>query len=93
MSQFRKKPVVIEATQYLPELDEGGGRFSGVCFCGEGEQRKRAAHVHTAHAGQMVFLEPGDWVTAEPDGRGYYPIKPDIFAATYDPLEPEREAA
>jgi len=42
-------------------------------------------YVETAH-GQRAFLAPGDWVIAEPDGRGY-PCKPDIFQASYEPAE------
>lgn len=43
------------------------------------------AYVVTTH-GQRVYLADGDWITAEPNGDGYYPIKPDIFAATYEPV-------
>jgi hypothetical protein len=42
-------------------------------------------YVVTAHK-QMAILEPGDWVISEPDGRGYYPCKDDIFRKTYDPV-------
>jgi hypothetical protein len=44
-------------------------------------------YVRTAHQ-QIVFLEPGDWVVQEPGGQGAYPVKPDIFAATYEPVDP-----
>jgi hypothetical protein len=42
--------------------------------------------VVTAH-GQKTEVQTDDWVISEPDGRGHYPCKPDIFAATYDPVE------
>ena len=39
--------------------------------------------VQTKHG--LLFAEPGDWIiTNKPDDR--YPCKPDIFAATYDPV-------
>jgi hypothetical protein len=37
--------------------------------------------------GQRTYLAPGDWVIAEPDGRGHYPCKPDIFRSTYQPVD------
>lgn len=79
--KFRKKPVVIEAVQFL--LGEPIPR--GVCvgwMCNAGNQ----PHVHTVHNGQHVMLENGDWVIGEPDGVHYYPVKNDIFEATYEPV-------
>lgn len=79
MSKFRKKPVVIEAVQFL----EGQPIPKGVCFgwrCnGDNHQ-----HVHTAHENQKVYVEFGDWIVPELDGEHYYPIKPAIFEATYE---------
>lgn len=83
MQRFRKKPVVITAEQWFP-----GKAVEGVREPVEGELPGH--YVTTAH-NQIVFLEPGDWIVPEPDGRGYYPIKPDIFAATYDPVEEAEE--
>lgn len=78
MPYFRKKPVIVKAEQWFP-----GHEVEGVEYLlGEGNQRRY--YVTTAH-GQAAYLEPGDWVIAEPDGRGYYPCKPDIFEATYEP--------
>jgi hypothetical protein len=33
-----------------------------------------------------VILEVGDWIIPEPDGIHFYPCKPDIFEATYEPV-------
>ena len=41
------------------------------------------AFVTTAH-GDKTRVVSGDWIIPEPDGRGYYPCKPDIFEATYE---------
>jgi hypothetical protein len=82
--RFRKKPVIIEAEQFL----EGQPIPKGVCYgwrCGGGPNDKQP-HLHTMHAGQRVNLEFGDWVIPEPDGEHYYPCKPDVFANTYDPI-------
>ncbi|GAG12165.1 unnamed protein product, partial [marine sediment metagenome] len=43
-------------------------------------------YVVTIHD-QKVYLEPGDWIIAEPDGVHFYPCKPDIFEATYDAVD------
>jgi hypothetical protein len=84
--KYRKKPVVVEADQWYPSF----GRVPGVCTggvnCLAPDPVRSRPHVHTAHGRQAVTLEPGDYVIAEPDGRGYYPCKPDTFAATYEPV-------
>ena len=72
------------------EIGWGGGyevRLGHMCCdcCGEAECRP---HVHTIHQGQIVILERGDWILPEPDGVHFYPVKPDIFTATYEPYEP-----
>lgn len=73
---FRKKPVVVEANQFThPATPPYGVRT----------EEDGRAYVVTAHL-QKVYLEPGDWILPEPDGEHFYPVKPDIFAATYDPL-------
>ena len=91
MAKFRKKPVVIEAEQFLPEQDiwpEGVmNKPNAICGCtllgGDGKN----PHVHTAHNRQAVVVVSGDWIIPETDGRGYYPCKPDIFEATYESVE------
>lgn len=84
MARYVKRPVGIEAVQYV----EYGGLVTGMCnsICcrinGHNEP-----HVHTIHNNQIVNLEVGDWIIPEPDGVHYYPCKPDIFALTYDKVE------
>jgi len=84
MGKFRKKPVVIEAEQYLER-----GKFvtgmctSTACFVSV----NNIPHVHTIHNNQMVNLEIGDYIIPEPDGVHFYPCKPDIFEKTYEPVE------
>ncbi len=90
--KFRSKPTEIDAEQF-----HGNGYYEargltypeGHCVCDEGKVTSDTphSHVHTAHE-QIVLLSVGDWIVPEPDGRGYYPIKPDIFDNTYDPVSP-----
>lgn len=82
MGKFRKKPVVIEANQWFPE----GTTVKGVHW----EQRSGddgeylVPYVITVHE-QRAYLAPGDWVLPEPKPDRFYPCKPDIFVATYEP--------
>ena len=80
--KFRKKPIIIEAEQYKKrgKLIKGMCCFLS-CFTNTGVSEP---HVHTIHDNQIVLLEIGDWIIPEPDGKHYYPCKPDIFDATYE---------
>lgn len=40
-------------------------------------------YVTTAH-NQRAYLADGDYVVEEPDGRGFYPVKPDIFEKRWE---------
>ena len=74
--KFRKKPVVIEATQWFKDGDHPAVRHSesgyGAIDTLEG--------VHT--------VTPGDWIITGVKGE-HYPCKPDIFEMTYEPVEGE----
>lgn len=77
--EYRKKPIVIEAEQYL----EHGKPVKGMCTdpaCLEAGK----PHVHTIHDNQFTPVILRDWILPEPDGMHFYPCKPDIFEATYE---------
>lgn len=76
MPLFRKKPIIVEAEQ-----------FSHPVITPRGVQREEdgRAYVVTVHE-QKVYVELGDWILPEPDGKHFYPVKPDIFADTYEPV-------
>jgi len=89
MARYRKKPVEVEAVQYGPATCEEIHRWLGyehVVYegepCGVGE-----FHVRTIH-GERAVVRPGDFIVAEPVPGRFYPVKPDIFADTYEPVEP-----
>lgn len=82
--KYRKKPVVIEAEQYV----EYGKLVNGMCnsqTCFSSGNTE--PHVHTIHDNQIVNLEIGDWIIPEPDGEHFYPCKSDIFEQTYEPVK------
>jgi hypothetical protein len=50
-----------------------------------GRQLTESEIVLTAHG--RVRAEPGDWVLTDPSTGDTWPIKPDILASTYEPIE------
>lgn len=123
MAQYRKKPVVIEATQWFKNGDHPmdyaaatEGFEDGMLRVFTRAERKSRGwegsivryyrvpgirgericqhctaimHDHgwidTLEGGHIVC--PGDWIITGVVGERY-PIKPKIFAATYEPVEP-----
>jgi len=77
--KFRKKPVVVEAFQWFPHMGEVGG----VVYWPPGEIGRKPV-IRTIEACQDVTA--GDWIITGVQGERY-PCKPDIFAATYEPVE------
>ena len=73
MAKYRKKPVVIEATQWFKDGDHPAVTHS--IHRGWGK-------VATLE-GDMTVM-PGDWIITGIKGE-HYPCKPDIFEATYEP--------
>lgn len=70
--KFRKKPVVIEATQWFKDGDHPAvvrGAMSRYYF------------LPTLEGG--MFVSPGDWIITGVKGD-HYPCKPDIFEMTYE---------
>lgn len=87
MAKYRKKPVVIEAVQFDGETDRSYGAV--MTLLGPGAHWTidlAGVHIKTLE-GEMV-ARPGDWIIKGVAGE-FYPCKPDIFAATYEPVTPE----
>jgi hypothetical protein len=83
MPKFRKKPVVIEATQYVH--DHGGhGNYDEVADLVDGWKDLDTPFIATLE-GEMI-VSNGDWIITGVKGERY-PCKPDIFEATYDPVD------
>lgn len=89
--KFRKKPVIVDAVQYTPGLEDGyacyeiGGRFIG--YYDKNVALPRAARIPaimTALGYREV--EAGDWIVTDAAG-GRWPCGPDVFAQTYEPAE------
>jgi hypothetical protein len=88
MMKFRKKPVVIEAMQ-LHDADPDQWcevlKWIGedACAVGEGFE-PHIIQIRTLEG--LMFADPHDWIIKGVKGE-FYPCKPDIFEATYEPVE------
>jgi len=85
MPKFRKKPVVIEAVQFIPEDVYGVLSFLDGCNGWHMEGGEGKGIVIPTLEGEHV-ASPGDWIIRGVKGE-YYPCKPDIFALTYEPAD------
>ncbi len=84
MPKFRKKPVVIEAVKWAgpataPAILELTG-FKAAVGLHEGRQ---VVTIETLEG--TMRAELGDWIIKGVKGE-FYPCKPDIFEATYEPV-------
>jgi isopentenyl diphosphate isomerase/L-lactate dehydrogenase-like FMN-dependent dehydrogenase len=83
---YRKKPVQIQAWQFNGEPNGNqvaawcGGRF--FLSAPFGQKHKPVIEVTTLEG--VMEAWPGDWIIKGVQGE-FYPCKPDIFAATYEP--------
>jgi hypothetical protein len=94
MPKYRKKPVEIEAVQFTEELaanmliDKRNGPF-GLVASGNYHPARREIHsawisIKTLEGVMRADLD--DWIIKGVQGE-LYPCKPDIFQATYEPVE------
>lgn len=77
--RYRKKPVVIEAMQWVGDWEQAGE------FCGFAAMPRAPRSddlVISTLEGDMI-ANLNDWIIKGVKGE-IYPCKPDIFAATYE---------
>jgi len=94
--KFRKKPIVIEATQWFKNGDHpldysGEGQAVRYYRAPEGNGKNPCKHcgrimhdhgwIDTLEGGHIVC--PGDWIITGVSNERY-PCKPEIFDRTYD---------
>ncbi len=91
--KFRKKPVVIDAEQLIIGSDSLARYvLDGVNFgwpCGENETHPLSGKYWVQTLEGPLVASDRDWIITGIKGERY-PCKPDIFAATYEPVETER---
>lgn len=85
MPTFRKKPVEIEAVKCADALQ---GRMPPwllvACETGGAAIRPETREVKILTLEGNMIANEGDWIIKGVKGE-FYPCKPDIFAATYEP--------
>ena len=87
--KYRKKPVVIDAWKFGEDTADQVEHFPGVTVLRAGPFHPTSkpgtlecAEIRTLE-GTMV-ANVGDWIIRGVKGE-FYPCKPDIFEATYEP--------
>lgn len=98
-THYRKKPVVIEAMRLsadttatrggLSANDRAHATIAGWMFAHgfrtfrvHGDRRPFGLLIQTLEGDMLA--DPGDWIIRGVKGE-FYPCKPDIFEATYEP--------
>lgn len=85
MPIFRKKPVTIEAIQFTDKVSAVAIlEWTDFKVAIDGSDRSNPFIEIDTLEGKMI-AKPGDWIIRGVKGE-FYPCKPDIFAATYDPV-------
>jgi hypothetical protein len=106
-AKYRKKPVVIEAMRFdggaenaTPIIDwilssEHTARWSEAHEAWESEDGCQGYAAEPEHLAIHTLegtmrADVGDWIICGVQGE-FYPCKPDIFEATYEPVEARSE--
>lgn len=92
MAKFRKKPVVIEARQLTKDalfpimrwIDADGGKAGEWCWDDDDDQFIVERYLTIETLEGVMKAQENDWVIKGVSGE-FYPCKPDIFEATYEP--------
>jgi hypothetical protein len=101
--KFRKKPVVVEAEQWFEVIPiqphDGNSSIQHELGVDYFRHPDISGDTPCKHCGRRIYFHgwidtlegghivcPGDYVITGMAGERY-PCKPDIFAATYDPIE------
>jgi hypothetical protein len=80
--------VCFLGTALVAENPDGARMVRGDISdtCGEPGPEYIALEVRTIH-GEVATVRHGDWIIPDGEPGRFYPCKPDIFEATYEPVE------
>jgi hypothetical protein len=84
MPRYRKKPVVIDAIRFTGSNTDEIAELLQWEVVEDGDKYATELIIETLE-GNMT-AQVGDWVVRGIKGEGY-PVKPDIFEATYELVE------
>jgi hypothetical protein len=83
MERYRKKPLEIEAVHFNGTIERAVEIISWVGNNAQFDYNNKLLHIHTLEG--LLRVDAGDYVIKGIKGE-FYPCKPDIFEATYDPV-------
>lgn len=82
MKRYRKKPVVIEAVQFL-----GDENLQEILeWMGDNDVIAMGDYMRILTLEGEMTANRSDWIIKGVKGE-FYPCKPDIFEATYEPVK------
>ena len=86
--KYRKKPVVIEAIQWTGEISDVMGFMDPEkpTYMAGFTNADEIVGIQTREG--LMVAELNDWIIKGVKGE-FYPCKPDIFEATYEPVPAE----
>ena len=91
MPKFRKRPIVVDAFQWDPSMEDGllwEHKIVKYYFEDQGYGLKRIWYVPTKQG--QIKVNEGDWLITGIDGE-LYPCADSIFKTVYEPVEYEEE--
>lgn len=83
IQRFRKKPVEIEAAQFNRSNGTLVAEWCGGRYHSDADGYAPVIEILTFEG--LMTASLGDWIIKGVQGE-FYPCKPDIFEATYDPI-------
>lgn len=95
IQKYRKKPVVIEAVQYIrgkeaPAVEFLGGKEPGNCETDTAIYSKnwwdQSVSITIKTLEGLMEVSDGDYIIKGVNGE-FYPCKPDIFEKTYEKVD------
>lgn len=81
--RFRKRPVEIEAMQLLPSNE---GNVASWCGSAIEHVRGEMPTLSITTLEGVMLASMGDWIVKGVKGE-FYPVREDIFYATYEKVE------
>lgn len=87
--RYRKRAITVDAVQLTTDNVTGveafiNGKAESKTLPGPGRGTHEGVVIHTLEGDMLASW--GDWIIRGISGE-YYPCKPDIFEATYEPVE------
>jgi len=87
MPKFRKRAIEVEAIQWTNDNTSAVLTFVGEHgYYGEIRGDFHIPHIAIQTLEGTLYASFGDWIIRGVQGE-LYPVKPDIFEATYEPVE------